>query len=100
MLLVPLAVLASLPVVPARVDDGLQPWRHVLALKIRDEGFGCGRVVDVVEHGFEHEGRVALVVCHGGFGREADGPRPYRVIFYTEGDITVRPWPRLEARGP
>jgi hypothetical protein len=72
----------------------------VLALKIRDEGFGCARVVDVVEHGFEHEGRVALVVCQGGFSRDGDARRPYRVIFYTEGDITVRPWPRLEARGP
>lgn len=101
MLLIPALVSASLAVSPVQGEDVLQAWRNVLALKIRDEGFGCWRVTELVEFGFEHDGRVALVVCQGGLGRsEAEGTRPYRVVFYTEGDITVKPWPRQEARGP
>ncbi len=97
MLLAPFLVSALFAAVPAGGGEGgFQPWMQVLAEKIRDEGYGCADVHGLVELGFEHEGRVALVICRAAYARTQGEHRSYRVIFYTEGDLTVRPW-RQEA---
>jgi hypothetical protein len=89
---------AFLAVSPARGDgEVFQPWTHALATWIRDAGYGCAVVSHITELGFEHDGRVALVVCRSGFNPGTSLQRSYRVVFYTEGDVTVRPW-RQEAQ--
>lgn len=97
MLLAPFLVSALSMAVPAGGGEGgFQPWMQVLAEKIRDEGYGCADVHRLVELGFEYEGRVALVICRAAYVRNPEEQRSYRVVFYTEGDLTVRPW-RQEA---
>jgi hypothetical protein len=91
-------VTAFLAVSPAYGSgEVFQPWTHALATWIRDAGYGCAVVSHIAEFGFEHEGRVALVMCRSGFDPDTAHQRSYRVVFYTEGDVTVRPW-RQEAQ--
>ncbi|KAA2236111.1 hypothetical protein [Salinarimonas soli] len=95
----PYLVAAFLAVSPTSGEDGMvQPWTHALATSIRDAGYGCAVVGHVAELGFENEGRVALVVCRGGFAPDEADHRAYRVVFYTEGDVTVRPWRQAAQR--
>lgn len=93
MLPAPLVVSLLAAPVPATAPE---PWTRILAGWIRDEGYGCAEVVHLAELGFEHDGRAAVVICRATGPRDQEH-RSYRVVFYTEGDITVRPW-RQEAQ--
>ena len=62
-------------------------WRQGLADHIRTMYEPCEDVRSATELGFENDGRVIRVVCEVGRGE-----RVLRIVFYTDGDISVQPW--------
>ncbi|QRM34710.1 hypothetical protein [Microvirga sp. VF16] len=66
--------------------------RNTIAIYIRDYGHHCPEVKDFQPIGFENGGALLRVVC-GPPGDPSQGATTvFRVIAYTEGDFTVRPW--------
>jgi hypothetical protein len=63
-------------------------WRTVLADQIRQMNQPCDAVRSMADMGYQNNGRVARVVCEVGQANE----RVLRVVFYTDGDISVKPW--------
>ncbi len=62
-------------------------WRQGLADHIRTMYEPCEDVRSATELGFENDGRVIRVVCEVGRSE-----RVLRIVFYTDGDISVQPW--------
>lgn len=86
------AMLAAACPAAAAEFDLMVGFRSVLAAAIRDDGYNCPDVKQILHLGPDDFGTVLKVTCGPLDAGEGWRERPLRVTAYVEGDFSTRRW--------